>query len=147
PTTSTQSFNGRTYEAGASYIIPLNQPQYRLIKSMFEKRTTFEDSLFYDISSWTFPLAFNLEYDELKSVPALGQKVSKPELPVGKVLNEKATYAYAFEPFGYYTPRAIYRLVSHGIRIKVAHEVFHNPSGKSFARGSIMIPIENQVLA
>ncbi|HCR54229.1 MAG TPA: zinc carboxypeptidase, partial [Cytophagales bacterium] len=62
PTTSTQSFNGRTYEAGASYIIPLNQPQYRLIKSMFEKRTTFEDSLFYDISSWTFPLAFNLEY-------------------------------------------------------------------------------------
>ena len=29
---------------------------------MFEKRTTFQDSLFYDIVAWTFPLAFNLDY-------------------------------------------------------------------------------------
>ena len=33
---------------------------------MFEKRTTFQDSLFYDISAWTLPLAFNLDYDEKK---------------------------------------------------------------------------------
>ncbi|MBZ0247478.1 MAG: zinc carboxypeptidase [Cyclobacteriaceae bacterium] len=147
PTTSTQTFNGRSYEAGSSYVIPLNQPQYRLIKSMFEKLTTFEDSLFYDISSWTLPLAFNLEYDELKSVPSLGEKLTSPQLPIGEVINDKASFAYAFEPFGYYSPRAIYRLISHGIRIKVAHEVFHHPSGKRFERGSIMIPVEGQSLA
>ncbi len=144
---STQTFNGRNYEAGASYVIPLNQPQYRLIKSMFEKRTTFEDSLFYDISSWTFPLAFGLEYEEVKSIPSLGEKLVNPKMPVGIMNNDNASYAYAFEPFGYYTPRAIYRLVSHGIRIKVANEVFHHSTGKSFARGSIMIPLENQNLA
>lgn len=147
PTTSTQTLNGHNYEIGASYVIPLNQPQYRLIKSMFEKRTTFEDSLFYDISSWTLPLAFNLEYDELKTIPSIGEKLVSPKLPSGKVINDKATYAYVFEPFGYYTPRAIYRLVSHGIRIKVANEIFHNTSGKTFDRGSIMIPVENQNLA
>lgn len=147
PTTSNQTFNGHSYEAGSSYVIPLNQPQYRLIKSMFEKRTTFEDSLFYDISSWTFPLAFNLEYDELKSIPSLGEKLTNPKRPVGKVINDNASYAYVFEPFGYFSPSAIYRLVSHGIRIKVAHEVFYNPEGKKFDRGSIMVPLENQSLA
>ena len=30
---------------------------------MFETRTEFLDSLFYDVSSWTLPLAFNLDYD------------------------------------------------------------------------------------
>ncbi|MEQ8301940.1 MAG: M14 family zinc carboxypeptidase [Cyclobacteriaceae bacterium] len=142
-----QSYNGNTYEAGSSYVIPLNQPQYRLIKSMFEKRTSFEDSLFYDISSWTFPLAFGLEYDELKSVPNLGEKLSAPTLEPGQVINGNASYAYVFEPYGYYTPRAIYRLVHHGIRVKVAHEIFNHPSGKRFERGSLMIPLENQNLA
>ena len=147
PTSSSQTFNGRNYEAGSSYVIPLNQPQYRLIKSMFEKRTIFEDSLFYDISSWTLPLAFGLEYDELKSVPSLGEKLTNPELPIGKVNGDQASYAYAFETFGYYSPRAIYRLLSKGIRIKVSHEAFNHPSEKRFERGSIMIPVENQVLA
>ncbi len=142
-----QSYNGRTYEAGSSYVIPLNQPQYRLIKSMFEKRTSFEDSLFYDISSWTFPLAFGLEYDELRSVPNLGEKLAAPTLEPGQLINGNASYAYVFEPYGYYTPRAIYRLVHHGIRVKVAHEVFNHPSGKRFERGSLMIPLENQNLA
>ncbi len=35
---------------------------------MFQKRTTFQDSLFYDVSAWTFPLAFNLDYEENEGV-------------------------------------------------------------------------------
>ena len=34
----------------------------------FQKRTTFQDSLFYDISAWTFPLAFNLDYEENETI-------------------------------------------------------------------------------
>src|SRR5690606_37509297 len=54
---STQTINGKTFDVSSSYVIPLDQPQYRLIKSMFERRTEFADSLFYDISSWTLSLA------------------------------------------------------------------------------------------
>src|SRR5690606_31273070 len=36
---SSQTLNGKRYESDGSYIVPLNQKQYRLIKSMFEKRT------------------------------------------------------------------------------------------------------------
>ena len=46
----------------SSYVIPMNQHNYRMIKGMFEKRTKFQDSLFYDVSAWTLPLAFDLNY-------------------------------------------------------------------------------------
>jgi len=29
---------------------------------MFSKQRSFQDSLFYDISAWTFPYAFNLDH-------------------------------------------------------------------------------------
>ena len=42
---------------------------------MFEKRTAFQDSLFYDISAWTFPFAFNVDYAENVSTNNLGNQV------------------------------------------------------------------------
>ena len=48
------------------YYVPINQKKSKLIKAMFDTQTKFEDSLFYDVSAWTFPLAFNLNYDFLK---------------------------------------------------------------------------------
>lgn len=136
--------NGKNFETESSYIVPLNQAQYRLIQGMFGKITQFKDSLFYDISSWTLPLAFGLEYEELKLTPALGEKVALSKMPAGKIIGEKSAYAYVFETYGYYSPRAIYRLVSHGIRVKVSTDPFYHSSGKKFESGSIMISIENQ---
>lgn len=141
---TTSAINGKTYEEGSSYVIPLNQPQYRLLKGMFGKMTQFKDSIFYDISSWTLPLAFGLDYEELKTAPVLGEKVSQFQMPVGKIIGEKSKYAYVFETYGFYSPRAIYRLVSHGIRTKVATEAFYHSSGKKFEAGAIMVSLENQ---
>ena len=58
---------GQTFQPGSAYIIPTAQPQYRLLTSLFERRTTFTDSLFYDVSAWTLPLAFNMPLVEIKS--------------------------------------------------------------------------------
>jgi hypothetical protein len=143
-TSSSQTINGKSFETESSYIIPLNQPQYKLIKGMFEKRTTFTDSLFYDISAWTLSLATGLEYEELKSVPTLGEKVVEIKMPAGKIIGEKSQYAYAFEPYGYYSPRAIYRLLEKGIRVKVATDPFNHSNGKKFDRGSILVQVAAQ---
>lgn len=142
---SNQTINGKTFEANSSYIVPMNQAQYRLIKGMFEKRTAFKDSLFYDISTWTLTLATGIEYEEAKTLPAFGEKVSDVKIPAaGKRIGGTTRYAYVFEPFEFFTPRAMYRLLHHGIRIKVATEPFYNAEGKKFERGSIMIPVEGQ---
>ncbi len=139
---STQTINGKVFDAESSYIIPLNQTQYKLIHGMFDKQLKFKDSIFYDISSWTLPLAFGLDYEEIKTAPALGEKVADLKMPVGKVIG-KGDYAYVFEPYGYYSPRAMYRLLDKGVRIKVATEPFY-AEGKKFDRGSVMIPVDNQ---
>lgn len=138
------TFNGKSFDAASSFIVPVNQPQYRLLKSMFELRTEFSDSLFYDISSWTLPLAAGVEYEELRSIPAPGERVTDFRLPSGKLVGGPGEYAYAFESFGYYAPRAIYRLLKEGIRVKVSTETFNHSSGKRFARGSILIPLSGQ---
>lgn len=139
-----QTINGKEFGAEGSYIVPLNQPNYRLIKGMFEKRTQFKDSLFYDISSWTFPLAFGLEYEELKSVPSLGEKVTEAKLPVGKRVGGKSDYAYVFESTNYYTPRALYKLLNAGLRVKVATDPFYHSDGRKFERGAILLPVAGQ---
>lgn len=138
------TINGKSFPAESSFVIPLNQAKYRLVKGMFGKMTQFKDSIFYDISSWTLPLAFGLDYEELKTPAALGARITEPVLAPGKIIGDKSNYAYVFETYGYYSPRAIYRLVSHGIRTKVSTEPFFHSSGKRFERGAIMVQLENQ---
>jgi hypothetical protein len=127
-----------------SFVIPLAQPQYKLIKSMFEKRVSFTDSIFYDISSWTLPLAFGIEYEELKSVPAYENALTTYTLPAGQRIGGKSEYAYAFETSGYYAPRAMYRLLRHGLKLKVATTQIRHASGKVLARGSILLHLSSQ---
>lgn len=141
---SSQNINGKAFDVESSYIIPLNQPNYRLIKGMFEKRTQFKDSLFYDISSWTMPLAFGLEYEELKALPTLGEKVTEAKLPAGKRIGGKSEYAYVFESSNYYTPRALYKLLDAGLRVKVATNPFYHSDGKRFEAGSILVQVAGQ---
>jgi hypothetical protein len=139
-----QVINGRTFNTESSYVIPMNQAQYRLIKGMFEKRNQFTDSLFYDISSWTLSLATGVDYEEVKAAPALGEKITTAKMPGGKLIGEKSEYAYVFEPYPYYTPRALHRLLEKGIRVKVASDPFYHTTGKKFDRGSILIPVSGQ---
>lgn len=47
---SSSTINGKNLDVESSYVVPVNQSQYRLIKAMFGKMTQFKDSLFYDIS-------------------------------------------------------------------------------------------------
>ncbi|MDB4438952.1 M14 family zinc carboxypeptidase, partial [bacterium] len=55
---------GQTFDPHNSYIIPKKQKQSTLIKTIFESVTQFNDSLFYDVSAWTIPLALDIKYGE-----------------------------------------------------------------------------------
>lgn len=140
---SQSTINGKNFDIESSYVVPTAQRQYRLIKSMFERRTEFTDSLFYDISSWTLPLAFGLENEELKNTALVGEKLMMDEPPKGNFAGG-AQYAYAFEATAYLSPRSIYRLLSNDLRIKVATKPFYNANGMKFGEGSIIIPLSDQ---
>lgn len=140
---------GNTFTTTGSYIVPVNQAQARFITAMFEKRTTFTDSLFYDVSAWSLPLAFDLNYAELGSraynANMLGAKVDNLQFPGGTIEGGRSEYAYVFESFGYYTPRAVNELLSSGLRVKVSSASF-TTNGRNFPAGSLVVSVQNQVL-
>ncbi|MEX2600082.1 MAG: M14 family zinc carboxypeptidase [Balneolaceae bacterium] len=141
--------NGTLYRAGQAYVIPVEQPQYRLLTSLFEQRTAFEDSLFYDVSAWTLPLAFNIPYEELSAdnfqeSTLLGDRVRLPDRPQGEVVGGRSSYSYLFEWDDYYAPRALYRLQNAGVRTLVASEPFRTMTAagiRDFQYGAIQIPL------
>ncbi|MDP3312127.1 M14 family metallopeptidase [Lutibacter sp.] len=136
------SENGVNYKMDKSYIVPTNQKSTKIIQAIFEKRTTFTDSLFYDISAWTFPLAFNLDYSELKSTVNIGEKVINLEMNKG-IVTAKSSYAYLMSWNEYYTPKALNLILQKGIRSKVGMKTF-SLEGMNYDYGTILIPVENQ---
>ena len=138
------SINGKNYRKGYSYVVPRNQKNARLINAMFEKRTTFQDSLFYDVSAWTFPLAFNLDYTENSSMKNAGSLVTDLEFKSGNV-TAKSEYAYLMEWHEYYTPKILNQLLQKGIRAKVSLKKF-TANNVNYDYGTILIPIQNQKL-
>ncbi len=135
---------GKNYKRGNSYIVPANQKNSRLVKAMFEKRTSFTDSLFYDISAWTFPLAFNVDYSEISSLNNAGEEISELK-PLSGYISSQSNYAYLFEWHEYYTPKALNQILEKGLRAKVAKSPF-TLEGKQYDYGTIMIPVQNQDL-
>jgi hypothetical protein len=111
---------------------------------MFDKVTNFEDSLFYDISAWALPLAFNMPYAEAKAAPGLGEKVKSIDFPEGKIFGNKDSYAYVFSWKPYYAPRTLNTLLQLGYQVRVATEpVTAVIDGKKqvFDYGTILLPV------
>ncbi|MBC9797385.1 M14 family zinc carboxypeptidase [Sinomicrobium weinanense] len=133
--------NKKHYKEGFAYMVPKNQKNIKLIEAMFETRTEFTDSLFYDISSWTFPLAFDLDYGET-ALSHAGQEISDLRLREGKI-NRQSNYAYLLEWHEYYTPKALYQILRKGIRAKVGKTPF-TIEDREYDYGTIMIPVQNQ---
>jgi len=135
--------DGHTFGPTDAYVVPTDQPQFRLIQAMFEERTTFQDSIFYDISAWTLPRAFGLDMATVTKAPAgglLGQRLDSVSFPLGRVLGDKTAYAYAFSWHGYYAPRALNALLAHRLVVKVATEPFAI-GARRMDYGTIMVPV------
>lgn len=138
------SADGKTFKPGSGYVIPLGQKQFKIIKTVFERSFEYKDSLFYDVTAWTMPLAFGLPFAEVKTTGSLaGNRVDKiPDAGVNESLPANA-YAYAFKWNEFDAPKLLYRLQSRGLTAKVATKPFKmmvNGKEESFGFGSIVIP-------
>ncbi|MEY3368841.1 MAG: hypothetical protein RI973_1996, partial [Bacteroidota bacterium] len=143
--------NGTAYEPGQALVIPLEQTQYKLILGMFQRDTTFTDSIFYDISAWTLPLAFGLEYGEVSArdytPEILGAPLGEVSLPAGSVQAAPDDYAFAFDWDSYYAPAALYFLLKKGVNLKVATKPFTGVTRqgqRQFNYGAILVGTQQQ---
>lgn len=148
------------YDPTQTIFVPVQQPQYRLIKSLFSERQRFDDNTFYDVSNWNLALAFNLKYepvyrdvyrrlDPVEFEVTSRQPASENTLP--------AAYAYAFEWHDSQAPALLQTLLQHGIRARLAGAPFSAQTTQgqvSFDAGTVVIadgsqqnPNYQQVLA
>ena len=141
--------NGKTFTAGTALIVPLRQPQYRMIRGIFDTASEFEDSTFYDVSSWTVPLAFNLQYGALSGrnfrAGLVGAETAL-ELPSADA-PDSANYGFVFEWTGYYAPRALYRVLAAELLASVATKPFILQTTRGpyeFGIGSVLVPFDRQ---
>ena len=156
-------FGGRTFEAANSWVVPHGQPQYRLVRSLFERRVDFPDNTFYDVSTWTAPLAYGLPHTALPRARGgaayIGQAIAEPTFPAvapppglpgpdaPAVAEGPGVYAWAFRWDGYWAPRALQRLLAAGVRARVATDGFTavgHLGQQVFDRGSILVPASIQ---
>ena len=130
------------YKKNYSFVVPKDQKNFKLINAMFEKRTTFQDSLFYDVSAWTFPLAFNLDYNMDISMDIAGKEVTELIKPLG-IVKSKSNYAYLMSWNEYYSPSVLNEILDNNIIAKVALKEF-KLNDKKYDYGTILIPVKNQ---
>jgi hypothetical protein len=138
--TENKIINGINFKKNHSFLIPKNQKNRRLLSAIVNNQKTFKDSLFYDVSAWSFLNSFNLEYTHSK----INDKLENFEFtkPKGSVVS-KSDYAYVFSWDDYYTPKALFMLLEKGIKVKVATDKF-SVNKMNFSYGSILIPVSGQ---
>ncbi len=134
----------KKFKKGYSYVIPMNQKNSRLVKAMFDVRKEFKDSLFYDVSAWTFNHAFGVDFAENVPQSKMGKKVEKLEFKRGS-LDVKSKVGYLMSWNEYYAPKALNAILTKGLRAKVALKNFKN-NGMAYDYGTIFIPAQNQSL-
>jgi hypothetical protein len=144
--------NYKDFNKESSYIVPLEQAQYKLIRANFERYTEgvngfFSDSIFYDISAWTLPLAFNINHSVVEntafSLNMLGKEITENSVMKGEIIGGKSDYGYAFEWDDYFAPLLLNAALSENLQAKVANAPF-KIGANSFNYGTIFIPVHNQ---
>ena len=145
---SDMNVDGRTYPAGSSYFVSTAQTNSRMIRGIFERFTEFEENIFYDVSGWTMPLTYDLEYSEVRGKAPAGTPASGEFEPAPAP--QRAAYGYVFDWSHTYAPRALNRLLGAGVMARAATEatVVRTANGDvAVGRGAIFVPLARQRVA
>ena len=138
------------FKASSSFFIPVKQKQYRMLKTIFEDVTEFADSTFYDVSTWTFPYSFNVQFAAISSLKniSFSEKITPVKIE-GEIIGGKSSLAYLFRWNEYTAPKALYKLQEAELVTKVASNKLSfeiNGNEEQFTYGTILIQVSGQKL-
>jgi len=141
------NLNNQTFKSRGAFFVPTEQPQYRLIRGIFERPTVFSDSIFYDISAWTLPDAFGLRWAVVSgNKPSVSKALSLVSRNPPSFINGGPDYAYIVPASGYEIPSVLVKLQKSGLRVRVAMEPFE-AENQRFEAGSLVIAADRQPLS
>jgi hypothetical protein len=157
----TRSAAPRSIPAGA-YVVPLDQPEKRMIQALFEPRTeqqaefveeerrkrTFnrargrnvpaERDAFYDVTAWSVPYSYGVEAYAAPGPVAAGEPLSAPPVAPGGVVGGRANTAYLFDPRTLGSTKLALGLLREGFKVAVARRSF-GAGGRDWPFGTFVV--------
>lgn len=142
---------GNLFYPASAWFVPSGQPEYRMVRSLFEPVTKFSDSTFYDVSAWTLPLAMGIPYEPVDAknlIKLSGNKVVQtlPEIS-GHVIGTENQIGYLINCDNYLVHKSLYQILNQGIHARIATAPLLMDFGQKrvqFQPGTIFIPAQNQ---
>jgi hypothetical protein len=140
----------KKFKVGKSYFVPTKQPQYLMVRTMFETYDTYRDSVFYDASSWSLANFYNMKYSALKKTPNYKNELTSETNKIEIEKLTKSDYAYLISWDDYYAPALLHNLQQKGVIVKTAtksFEVSAENKNIQFDKGSLLIPVGIQKIS
>ena len=136
--------DNQTYRPGEAYYVPIRQRNYRLLKGVFSTQQDFPDNTFYDVSAWTLPHAFNVEFSEVRHnrrFRVSDQAWQEPnQFTANQLADTRVGYVFSWEP--QFAPRLLSHLLQNGVHARLAAEemTISTPNGEeTFSHGSVIV--------
>lgn len=134
----TGSHATRSFGEG-TFIIRTDQARHVLINTLMQREMAIEDSVMYDMATWSIPLAYNLDaaWTESNVTVQTERVLEAPEYASG-VSNSGAQYAYAIDWNQRHAPRALAALWTAGYRVRSTEKTFM-VDGTTYSRGTLVV--------
>lgn len=128
----------RAFEAG-TFLVYTDQPKHLFINTVMQREMAIEDSVMYDMASWSAPLAYNLDAYWTPSRPNVQvTSLNETPQPSSGVINPSASYAYVIDWKQRHAPKALAKLWEAGYRVRAARKAF-NDGTRDYAIGSLIV--------
>jgi hypothetical protein len=125
-----------------SLIIGTEQPRHLFVNSILSRDLQIEDSVMYDMSTWSAPLAYNLEAYSVNSPILVDTEPVTSAEKEGRVISvgpAGKAYAYVIRWNQRTAPKALAKLWKMDYRVRAAHEPFMTDDGTEFPAGSLIV--------
>ncbi len=128
----------RSFDAGA-FIVRTDQPRHLFVNTLLQRQMAIEDSVMYDMATWSAPLAYNLEaaWTE-RDLRVATTPVTEPVRPSGRVENGDASYAFVIDWKQTYAPAALALLWESGYTVRSIERPMHL-ADRVLTRGSLVV--------
>lgn len=131
------------------FYIPAEQKQSKLIHIIFEEVKKFKVNIFYDVSAWTFPYAFDLDVqnDTKWNVSDKNLLTEYPQKEIHFPEDSKKYVSYAIDWSDWKAGVLVGRMLDKGIKAITIHEAFEGASSvgkRSFERGTVIFPNKSE---
>ncbi|MGB5646798.1 MAG: zinc carboxypeptidase, partial [Muriicola sp.] len=137
----------KVYKDGdKSYVVPTNQPQYRMVQTMFETYTKYRDSVYYDASAWSVANFYNIAYTAVSKANLGTAVLSTDDLAMVSAV-QRSNYAYLIDWDDYNAPAVLNYLQKNGLVLSAAFKPFTSKTSsgnRSFNYGTLLVPVELQ---